>query len=276
MSSPLSVIELGSIAHTTPLPPSPDVSSILTGSQASITSVSSTLVQILNISPQPNPSAARSLRFQTLIRQLVGHLRNFGSLISKLWSRLWSTWKVSGDEPPKVIIHHGRKAVARRMSVHLVPLAAALCLVSLNFQSTLVPQQEGLEMLQFAAKFHEILMQLSIATIAMTAIRQRLLVSQPTSFGSLLVGIQITDVAKLWSLEFWGLVTTPYMSLAAKLPLSILIACCIMLAASVGPSSAILMLPRPLYYTIWHGIAYFYADQDALPTKLTADQRGFA
>ena len=154
------------------------------------------------------------------------------------------------NESKKTACHRSRKIAALHAIPHLIPLAAALALVALNLSHKFIGSASatGLTALQFTAKVQEIFTQASIAGILFAIVRPRLIGSQAFSFGGLIGPYRTTDVSYLWSLELWGALTTggayEWHSLLALLALPF----GVLLAALVGPSSAILMIPRPTSY----------------------------
>ena len=97
--------------------------------------------------------------------------------------------------------------------------------------------------LQFLAKLQEILMQASIATVVFAYIRHEL-ITHDMPFGALFSAFQITTLNYLWSLEFWGSLTSPHLRGRRKIVFLTFVPLSILLAAGVGPSLAIALSPR--------------------------------
>jgi hypothetical protein len=173
------------------------------------------------------------------VRAITVFLRGFGLQIfsALLYDR-------SPIEPAKVAIHKSLLISILRLVVHVIPLAAALTLVGLNTQGVLVPDYSWFSGLQFVAKLHEIFMQASLAAIVMAYLRHQALTNKSLPFGSMFSGLQVSSLGYLWSLEFMGTLSAPWMPIWKRLKLGMIIIIAIALAASVGPSSAILMIPR--------------------------------
>ncbi|OAL52091.1 hypothetical protein IQ07DRAFT_642966 [Pyrenochaeta sp. DS3sAY3a] len=105
--------------------------------------------------------------------------------------------------------------------------------------------------LQFVAKLHELLMQTSITEILICIIRMHL-VHHYVPLGALKASVQATHISYLWSLDFMSIITSRVLRGWRKVLFAVMIPILIVLTALVGPSSAILMIPRsrvPSYAT---------------------------
>lgn len=153
----------------------------------------------------------------------------------------------STPERRKPAIGRDRSTAVRYfLQFHLIPLAVAATLIVLNIQTRFLGiDSQWTNLLQFIAKLHEILMQISIAT-AMIGYQQYLL-TQSTSavpFGAIFSAYYVTQVGHLWSPEFRASVTTPQFPILLKTGFVCSVAGSILLASGVGPASAIAMVPR--------------------------------
>lgn len=126
---------------------------------------------------------------------------------------------------------------------------------------------------QFAAKAHEITLQASLVSIALSYIRFQLTFGNGLPFGAFLSGLQITQISYLWSTELWSslFVSSKTFQLRSKFTLLAMVTICGLIAATAGPSSAVLLIPRQ---TSWHsGSTYFYINgtfQDVWPDQVDA------
>ncbi|KAL8679289.1 MAG: hypothetical protein Q9186_004433 [Xanthomendoza sp. 1 TL-2023] len=68
-------------------------------------------------------------------------------------------------------------------------------------------------------------------------------------FGFLFSGLQVTQISYLWSMELWGAVKGGSMFLPRRIVLTVLFVGGILLAATSGPASAVLLIPRQ---QLWH------------------------
>ena len=141
-----------------------------------------------------------------------------------------------------------RLEALKRSLVHVLPLSITLLILSFNlfnkYWSDLgAPHQNViLQAFQFAAKGHEMSMGLSLSTIVMHRIRYGLSVSGGVPLGLLPAGYQLSSIGYLTEAGFWG-------GALAKptfrwLPLGTLLAWAFALTTVVGPSSAIVLIPR--------------------------------
>lgn len=156
------------------------------------------------------------------------------------------TWQHSKEER-KVAVYQDRYIALLRSVIHLIPLGIVLSLISLNVKATVV--QTYLvslnPMLQFAAKLVEVLIQTSLADIYISLIRRYAARGKEgLPLGSFFGPIQTTHVSYLWSLDFWASLTANYQPWLQRITLFLISLTVIALAALVGPSSAVLIIPR--------------------------------
>ncbi|KAI9827121.1 MAG: hypothetical protein M1819_007012 [Sarea resinae] len=157
------------------------------------------------------------------------------------------------QEPPKIAISRSRSIALLRALVHVVPLGVALAELCLNWKGIyLGPNFDHSSYLQFAAKAHEMTMQASLAAILFTYLRHEISMGGGIPFGALLAGLQLNQLSYLWSIEFWGSAFAEKIRLRTRIRLAIAIAVFTSLAACVGPSSAILLIPRLEYWPAGH------------------------
>ena len=150
-------------------------------------------------------------------------------------------------EPAKVAITSSRTICFIRAAIHLPALAGCVILLLLNRRATFVPSyHKSYTALQFVAKLHEILLQASISAVALAYVRNRLIGRSSMPFGAFLGLLQVTRISYLWSLEFWSTLFANWLSHGERLLFFLLMAVSFLLAASVGPSSAVLMVPRQI------------------------------
>lgn len=158
----------------------------------------------------------------------------------------------SKEERRKTVVVGRSRSTAFRYFIqfHLLPVTATIILIVLNIKTRfLSAQSQWSNLLQFAAKFHEILMQVSI-TATMIGYQQYLLTQSKSAvpFGAIFSAYYTTQIGYLWSKEFWATLTAQF-SLLLKTSFVFFVPASILLAAAVGPASAIAMLPRFVNYT---------------------------
>lgn len=153
------------------------------------------------------------------------------------------------DEPTKVAIHKNRKIALLRALIHIVPVGVALWEIIFNWNTYYVGSNvQNQALYQFGAKLHEMTAQASIAAVVFSFVRYEMSLGQGLPFGALFSGLQITQASYLWSLEFWGSIYSTNLLLRRKISMPAVIVVAIFLAATVGPSSAILLIPRLDYW----------------------------
>lgn len=153
------------------------------------------------------------------------------------------------DEQTKIAIRKSRSVALLRSLVHLVPFSVALWEISINWNTYYLgsaPLNQAVY--QFGAKFHEITAQASIAAIVFSYVRHEMSLGQGLPFGALFSGLQVSQVSYLWSIEFWGSICSKHLTLSRRIGMAVVITLAFILAAAVGPSSAILLIPRLDYW----------------------------
>ena len=155
------------------------------------------------------------------------------------------------EEPKIPLSRNGERAFGHFLLFHAAPIGVALALIVLNTKTHFLGTNgKWLGALQFAAKAHEMLMQFSIITV-MTAYLQRLLVhKRPVPFGAIFSAYQVTQMSYLWSPEFRAAVTTSGFDGKMKIGFVLFVPLSILMAAGVGPSSAIAMQARAINFTL--------------------------
>lgn len=218
----------------------------------------------------PQPKTRRSFGIKASLRIIDSYIQIFTRAVS-LEAFYESLPGTSSQERPKVAIHRRRSVAVIRSIIHLVPLAALLVLVLLNATRTVDKHYsaDSSTPLQFAAKLLEVLAQTSLADIYLSFIRRWLLGSEGIPLGSLFGPLQTTSISYLWSLEFWGSLTSGRQRFLRRLLLAIITFVIIILAALIGPSGAVLMIPRPLTVTQSVGVAVYDSEATLFPQNVT-------
>ena len=171
-------------------------------------------------------------------------LRSIGlGIVVSTWSGLFDR---HFKEPTKVAIRRSRVTALLKALIHVVPLAIGLAEIWTNcygrfFGATFNEQPS----FQVIAKAHEITIQASLALIVLSYIRYQA-THEGLPFGTFLGGLQFLNVGYLWSPELWSLVISKGFRLREKLSVLALLIVCGILAPTVGPSSATLLIPRDI------------------------------
>lgn len=156
--------------------------------------------------------------------------------------------RLNGVEPSKVVCSGRKKSALRRFAlIHLPSITITLVLLSF-YTSNLQwaePTNEQLNALQFAAKAHEASVLVSLTDILLHRICYGLIedggiplgfISSPFHLGS--------PIQYLVSWELWGVLLKPAANRLLHQMTGILIILISLLAISLGPLSAIIMIPR--------------------------------
>jgi hypothetical protein len=187
----------------------------------------------------PASSTPPHSRLRDCLRNL--RLQFLGEILSRLASRSWK----AQTEHRKVAFYRGRRVAVLHSLLHLVPLGGAITLLALRWTRYYVSYTPtDSTMLQFVAKFHELLMQASIAEVMLCMIRTEA-IHRFVPFGALSGAVQATHLSYLWSLDFLSVLTSPALHRWRKMIFVVAIPTLLVLTALVGPSSAVLMIPRP-------------------------------
>ena len=162
--------------------------------------------------------------------------------------RYWAIGK-GYSEPTKIAVHQSRRVALMRAIVHVVPISVAMWEIAINWNNYyLGATVRNQAYYQFGAKVHEMTAQASLAVIVFSYVRYEMLLGQGLPFGALFSGLQISQASYLWSMEFWGSICSKHLSVKRRIGMGIIVTVAIVLAATVGPSSAILLIPRLEYW----------------------------
>lgn len=160
-----------------------------------------------------------------------------------------TAWTRARSEGHKVVFYSSRKIATLSLIHHVIPLFCALALIVLNTRTMYIGTVSATvsTTIQFAAKFTEVLMQSSLAVILLDIVRRLVLSSESLPLGSFLAPYRLTDVSFLWSMEYWGSATSPYPRGLRRVVVSLVVPAIFLLAALLGPSTAVAMIPRLIH-----------------------------
>lgn len=155
-----------------------------------------------------------------------------------------SAWR-EPTERQKVAIYNRHWSAFYHVMLHMIPLSGAAVLIILNWSCIFLGSDfDNAIWLQFVAKFHELLMQTSIAEVVLAIIRGQL-INNYLPLGALSAATQSYQISYLWSLDFFSSITSQEIPASRKVIFATLIPLLVILTAVVGPSTATLMIPRP-------------------------------
>ncbi|KAF2993888.1 hypothetical protein E8E13_002328 [Curvularia kusanoi] len=185
-------------------------------------------------------------------------LQFFAFLVSLFAKTKWN----ANTEYRKVAIHHNRAVATAHSLLHLIPLAGAMILLILQWNNYWVGYEDEISTaLQFAAKVHELAMQASMVEVLLCLIRTRL-VNDVVPLGALACAMQATQLSYLWSLDFFSIFRSRALKGWRRIIVIVTIPIIVSLVSVVGPSSAVLMIPRPNSPSIAHTVTV-YMNQSA-------------
>lgn len=153
----------------------------------------------------------------------------------------------------KAIIKYNRRETLEICVIHLLPIAATGVLLFLNLSSVFFEpvgvsnQNARLNAIQFAAKLHEVSVTLSLSAIVLNYVQYQLLNGRGVPLSSLFAPFQISNLSSLWSPGLWATNSVKDFSLQSFLLVAIIVLS-IILCATAGPASAILMMPSLGYW----------------------------
>jgi hypothetical protein len=174
---------------------------------------------------------------------------------------------------PKIAIQQSRPLAVLRAFIHLPALLGSITLVLLNCVTCFfapATSNAPISVLQFAAKVHELLMQMSIAALALSYMRDQVGRHGHMPFSAFIPTLQTSSMNSLWSTEFRSALKS--LGGRQRTMYVLLIAFCVFLAAAVGPSSAIAMIPRVVDFPSAEGVQIIprKAYGEVFPTSLSA------
>lgn len=156
----------------------------------------------------------------------------------------------SNNETPKIVLSSTWRSRILAVLIQIVPvlitgvvmylLGATIYWADLGY-----PYQNSiLNALQFASKLHEMTITMSLMAIVLHRVNHDLIEASGVALGLLTAGYQLGSITYLFSKAFWGGLTARSRSKSSSwLPLWMLILTAFVLAAIVGPASAIVMIP---------------------------------
>ncbi|KAL8650851.1 MAG: hypothetical protein Q9226_004973, partial [Calogaya cf. arnoldii] len=195
---------------------------------------------------KPLPLAPELTRIQSYFAYARATLQSLG--LNILVYVLQHSFGITLNEIPKKAFHRDRWMALLRSLIHVMPFTIAMGEIIINWRGYYVGANiDGLNYMQFAAKLHEMAMQSSLAVIVFCYVRHVLFSGDALPIGALLSGLQLTQISYLWSMELWGIASSK-IPLRRRLGVMSMIILAVLLASTVGPSGAILLIPNLSYW----------------------------
>ena len=181
------------------------------------------------------------------------------------------------NEVPKPVLHASLWLALSTCCVHFLPVATSITIISFNLSHLYVGFMTGeildiainTALLQLAAKTQELLVVASLGMIVIHYIRKQMMFGEGVPLGIAGGGFLFSLLNYFWSPEFWGSLRSQSTTWA-KFRLYSLLVFSGLLAATVGPSSAILMIPRTSFWNAGGARVFIQgATEDLWPSRLS-------
>ncbi|KAL6713894.1 hypothetical protein ACLMJK_008388 [Lecanora helva] len=162
------------------------------------------------------------------------------------------TFGSPAKEVPKPVYRLSLKGALSNSAVHILPILASLTTVILNLKTiyvgrTLTGQIESaainIAMLQVTAKLVELLAVASLTSIVVHTIRKELVLGGGVPLGAVSGAFMFSSLSYFWSPELWGSFRSK-LSWSAKARIYGTLILAGLLAVTIGPSTAVLLIPR--------------------------------
>jgi hypothetical protein len=224
--------------------------------------------QLLDSENTANPK-----RSQPTWPRLRNSLRLFRlQFVSLIFGSL-TRWK-SNTEFRKVAMYRSRRIAASHSLFHLVPLSGAMTGLTLHWSKYWVgTETDDTTVLQFVAKFHELTMQASLVEVLLSILRAEA-VNGYIPLGALSGATQPTQLSFLWSLDYISIFTSPALRRRRRAVMIFIVPFILILTSLVGPSTAILIIPRPnTPHVVGQDTLYSRnSTEDLFPSSLTPEK----
>ncbi|CAF9908483.1 MAG: hypothetical protein GOMPHAMPRED_006176 [Gomphillus americanus] len=174
------------------------------------------------------------------------------------------------SELPKPVYNSSLKTAIARSAIHWIPVSVSVVLITINlshlflgrqYTGVIIAQPFNAFLLQVAAKLHEMTIIASLTAVILHVIRRELLHGPGVPLGAIGGGFLFSSLNYLWSPGLWGAFRSRTSKLS-KIRLYSIIILCTLLAAAVGPSAAVLMIPREQEWEAGGAKIWFSGDQE--------------
>ena len=207
-------------------------------------------------------------------------LRAVPTTITPIIGRKSRVRTVVKEEKEKIIINRSFWIALSRCGIHLLPMFASGTLFYFNLHGYLIGFELAgisgmtkidLALMQMAAKAQELLIVASLASVIFDQLRERLLYGDGVPLGLLSSGFSFSSLSWFWSPDFLAQLRHRQNWLFISV-----LAVCGLIAATAGPASAVLLIPRILSDYPSGGTDYYIpGDADALwPSQIGLEHYG--
>lgn len=158
----------------------------------------------------------------------------------------------AADETPKPVYRRSLMSILSESGIHILPFLTSLTIISINLKNlyvgrTLTGKIESADvniaLLQVAAKVIDLLVIASLTNIVVHSIREEMVMGDGVPLGVISGTFMFSSLSYLWSPELWGSIRAK-MTLSVKIRVYGIIVLCCFLAAIIGPSTAVLLIPK--------------------------------
>ncbi|RMJ00568.1 hypothetical protein CDV36_015881, partial [Fusarium kuroshium] len=180
----------------------------------------------------------------------------------------------SGPENPKPLFKPSHLSTILCCLLHLLPTLLTIILITLNLGGFFIGRElDGLGrdsvklgVLQVAAKVHELFIIASLGAVIFHVVRNQLARGEGLPLGLMGVGFSFGSVSFFFSPDFWAGVSVSH---PRKKRIIALVVTAGLIAPLVGPTSAVLMIPRELDWAAGGGYLWLNGTENQLwPSKL--------
>ncbi|RSL43929.1 hypothetical protein CEP54_014890 [Fusarium duplospermum] len=164
----------------------------------------------------------------------------------------------NGPENPKPLFKSSTLSTVLCCLLHLIPMLVTIALIALNLLGFFIGRElDGLGrdsvklgVLQVAAKVHELFIIASLGAVIFDVVRDELARGEGLPLGLMGVGFSFSSVSFFFSSDFWAGVSFSH---PRKMRIIALVVTSGLIAPLVGPTSAVLMIPRELSWAAGGG-----------------------
>ena len=158
----------------------------------------------------------------------------------------------SEDEVPKPVFRTSTRSAFSESAVHIIPSLASLTIVILNLKTIylgrtltgeITSPAVNIALLQVTAKLVELFAIASLTSMVVHTVRTQMVVGDGVPLGAISGIFMFSSLSYLWSPELWGSLGGP-MPLPARIRIYGVLLLSGVLAATLGPATAVLLIPK--------------------------------
>ena len=188
------------------------------------------------------------------------------------------------NETPKPVYRSSIRSVLSESAVHILPILASLTIVTLNLKTIylgrtltgeITSAAVNIAILQVTSKLVELLTIASLTNVVIHTIRNEMVLGDGVPFGAISGVFMFSSLSFLWSPELWGSISSRLSRRARFRIIGILVFSGV-LAATIGPSTAVLLIPKEQDWIAGGSEIYLRDTDDRIwPGQMEFTQTGF-